>query len=117
MLARVQVSAVDDASGATYYYNNATGETQWEPPEGFQEAGGADWTTAGTDSNWVSYDEGGAEYGGAADDGAAGAAAGDENVGVAVGDWTSGLDEASGYTYYYNNVTGETQWEAPEGFY
>jgi len=26
------VTAVDEASGQTYYYNEATGETQWEPP-------------------------------------------------------------------------------------
>ena len=28
--------------------------------------------------------------------------------------WTTGVDEASGATYYYNEQTGESQWEAPQ---
>jgi hypothetical protein len=29
------------------------------------------------------------------------------------GDWTTAVDEGSGQTYYYNNATGESQWESP----
>ena len=28
--------------------------------------------------------------------------------------WTTAVDEASGATYYYNEQTGESQWESPE---
>ena len=28
--------------------------------------------------------------------------------------WTTGVDEASGATYYYNEQTGESQWESPQ---
>ena len=31
-------------------------------------------------------------------------------------DWVAHLDDASGYTYYQNNLTGETTWDKPEGF-
>ena len=33
----------------------------------------------------------------------------------AVGQWTATVDEASGETFYYNEQTGESQWEAPPG--
>lgn len=29
--------------------------------------------------------------------------------------WVSGVDEASGMTYYYNEQTGQSQWEPPPG--
>lgn len=29
------------------------------------------------------------------------------------GDWVTGVDEASGQTYYYNEQTGHSQWEPP----
>ena len=28
--------------------------------------------------------------------------------------WTTGVDETSGATYYYNEQTGESQWESPQ---
>ena len=30
--------------------------------------------------------------------------------------WISGVDPASGQTYYYNEQTGQSQWEPPAGF-
>ena len=35
---------------------------------------------------------------------------------VAQDGWTTGVDQASGQTYYYNQQTGVSQWEAPPGF-
>eukprot|EP00984_Skeletonema_dohrnii_P010804 scaffold4237_cov105-Skeletonema_dohrnii-CCMP3373.AAC.5 len=32
------------------------------------------------------------------------------------GDWTAFLDDTSGQTYYYNETTGESRWDAPPGF-
>ena len=29
-------------------------------------------------------------------------------------DWVAHLDDASGYTYYQNNLTGETTWDKPD---
>ena len=34
------VSGVDQASGQTYYYNEQTGQSQWEPPPQQQQGGG-----------------------------------------------------------------------------
>ena len=34
---------------------------------------------------------------------------------VAQDGWIAGVDEASGATYYYNELTGVSQWEAPQG--
>ena len=36
--------------------------------------------------------------------------------GRTVGDWTSFLDDESGQTFYYNETTGESRWDAPPGF-
>lgn len=42
--------------------------------------------------------------------------AGDTSAAAGASDWQAAVDEASGATYYYNTVTGETQWEAPAGW-
>jgi len=34
---------------------------------------------------------------------------------VAQNGWISGVDQASGQTYWYNQQTGQSQWEAPQG--
>ena len=39
-----------------------------------------------------------------------------ESSGRTIGDWTAFLDDASGQTYYYNETTGESRWDAPPGF-
>lgn len=46
----------------------------------------------------------------------ANAGAGDTSAAAGASDWQAAVDEASGATYYYNTVTGETQWEAPAGW-
>jgi len=35
------VTDVDEASGATYYFNHLTGESQWAPPQAAQQSSGA----------------------------------------------------------------------------
>lgn len=62
------------------------------------------------------YDAGAAAGGGYAQEEYAAAPAAAEPAGDA-GDWTAILEETSGDTYYYNNKTGESTWEAPPGFY
>jgi hypothetical protein len=42
----------DDASGRTYYYNDATGVTQWDPPPGFEATASA--TSGGAGAEAVS---------------------------------------------------------------
>ena len=42
-------SAYQDDSGQTYYYNNDTGQTQWEEPEGFNDAAAAGADAGGAD--------------------------------------------------------------------
>jgi hypothetical protein len=37
---------VDSDRNTVYYYNSETGESSWEPPDGFAEAGGSDATAA-----------------------------------------------------------------------
>eukprot|EP00523_Entomoneis_sp_CCMP467_P000871 CAMPEP_0168755026 /NCGR_PEP_ID=MMETSP0724-20121128/19829_1 /TAXON_ID=265536 /ORGANISM="Amphiprora sp., Strain CCMP467" /LENGTH=340 /DNA_ID=CAMNT_0008803573 /DNA_START=102 /DNA_END=1123 /DNA_ORIENTATION=- len=77
-----------DEEGRTYFYNELSGETQWdEPAEGFVSA-----EDAAADS----------------------AAAVDGDQGTDGGTWIAHKDE-EGREYYYNEESGETQWEKPEG--
>ena len=36
--------------------------------------------------------------------------------GRTIGDWTAFQDDESGQTYYYNETTGDSRWDAPPGF-
>jgi len=79
-------SAVDPASGRTYYVNSATGATSWEPPL--------------------------AAPGSEKQPGPPGPP-GPPGAGSLPAGWTASTDPASGQTYYVNSITGATQWEAP----
>lgn len=79
------VAQLDDSSGATYYFNTATGESSWEKPEGWLDEAEAAETETGAE------------------------ALVEENP------WTEVLDEGSNQVYYFNTVTGESSWEKPEG--
>lgn len=76
---------VDEASGQTFYYNEQTGESQWDAPTGM--AGEAQWEAAAPPGMATTLPAG----------------------------WTTGVDEESGQTFYINEQTGESQWEAPTG--
>ena len=109
--------AFQDDEGRTYYYHAEREETQWEAPEGFVPAApGAGGELGGRDP--------GAVPGGAADaaadaaTGARAAPAQEQAQAPATAQderrWVGYRDD-EGRTYYFNEATGETQWERPEG--
>lgn len=74
--------------GKEYFYNAATEETTWDPPEGFKEA-----TAKDEDKDQEEKKDG------------------NEKKGA----WEKVTDD-DGKEYYYNPVTEETAWDRPEGF-
>ena len=85
-------SAYDATRGATYYVNEQTGESQWEPP---QQQG--DYGVAGRPRDLVAM--------------RCRASTRLRSRCRAVG--LGSFDEASGAAYYVNERTGESQWEPP----
>lgn len=86
-------TGVDPSSGANYYYNELTGESQWKPPQ-------EDYTQQDyAQHNYAQ--QGHAQYDAAYKSNALPAG------------WITGIDQASGANYFYNELTGESQWEPP----
>ena len=74
----------DEANQATYYINEQTGQSQWEPPVA---------VAADSISQQVAQQN-------------------DAQQELPVG-WTMGFDSSCGSYYYFNAQTGQSQWEAP----
>ena len=103
-LERVSVSHVDpknpweerfdEASGVNYFFNTVTGEAQWERPEGMVAGLAGKVEEVG---NSLGFEQ--------------------EQVGKTSGNeaenWEVRTDTASGVEYYFNRVTGESQWDVP----
>ena len=79
----------DETSGSTYYVNDQTGASQWELPP--QQGGPASQQEQGAYAQQGGY----------------------ESAQELPSGWRTAFDEGSQATYYVNELTGETQWEAP----
>ena len=101
-----------------YFYNETTGESQWDPPEGWVEECDPNWTevvdpesegkyyynTATEESTWekpVGFVSPAAESVDEANRGS---------------DWIEVVDPDSNGTYYFNTVTEESVWDRPAEF-
>mmetsp|Transcript_42232 Transcript_42232/g.69356 ORF Transcript_42232/g.69356 Transcript_42232/m.69356 type:complete len:101 (+) Transcript_42232:39-341(+) len=79
----------DPETGQTYFYNELTGETQWEPPDSFAAQRDDALVDMSTDYQISTYESP-----------------------ARADDWQEYTDE-DGRLYYYNALTGETSWERP----
>jgi len=75
---------------AKYYYNDVSGETAWEAPPGSSNVGGSS-----TDNQLLTSSHVRSET-------------------ILPSNWEKDISDPT-QKYYYNNATGETAWEAPEG--
>lgn len=114
-------SAFYDSSGRLYYYNNTTGDSSWEEPEKFNPPPPPDDDAAAHEGaeavgDGMLNEPEGTEKDEAAETAVTEAkmAPAEESV-KASGPWTSHLD-GEGREYYYNEETGQTQWEKPDAF-
>ena len=107
-----------DDDGRTYYYNEKTGESRWDPPPGFDE-NDADGVPSKVDNeadNVIMQSSpaneaaaAAAEKEGEEDGEGEDLVADGEDIGSG---WVAYTD-GEGRTYYYSTGTGETQWERP----
>ena len=111
---------MDDASGEAYYYNVVSGESQWEKPEALKSAFGKLRMLKNLGAFGGAATDVGAHGGGDGGDGGEEEKA-EKETAVAESDtqaeaqeWEEVIDDESGEAYYYNNVTGTSQWEKPE---
>ena len=75
----------DDEEGNTFYYNIHTGESSWVVPENDEETN----IEVKEGDDVQNKDEGGSE-------------------------WIPCVDDETGQTYYWNRITGESNWEVPD---
>ncbi len=80
----------DPETATTYYYNERSGESRWDPPSGF-------------DQRWLDQQD-------------VAALTARSTQRRLAGDWTEMQDEDTGTVYYVNKHTGESQWGKPDGF-
>lgn len=80
---------IDPGSGEIYYCNESTGETSWDRP-----------TESVIENHFVEDSTEEVEH----------AAVGDQGL---VGEWEEVLDVTTGTLYFFNSVTGVTQWDRP----
>ena len=80
----------DPETATTYYYNERSGESRWERPNGF-------------DQRWLDQQD-------------VAALTARSTKRRNAGDWTEMEDEETGTVYYTNMHTSESQWEKPSGF-
>lgn len=101
--AAVQVEAVDESSGHTYYANTKSAYTSYAAPhEAARRCALRSAVTAG-ETQWEYPEELKATQ-----------VAGATTTGASP--WVKGVDEDSGHPYWYNNETGESSWEQPAGW-
>lgn len=87
---------IDVESGETYYVNNRTEESQWDRPISLPGTFRGDITPSQTPKHFST---------------------GKKKTPTNVQDqWESSIDEVTGERFYTSKVTGEAQWEVPEGF-
>ncbi|KAK3241478.1 hypothetical protein CYMTET_48758 [Cymbomonas tetramitiformis] len=82
--------AVDPKSQKVYYYNTATGVSQWEKPLGLAGAGIASSSSSSRPNAAVSK-------------------------ATTEGEWHEALDMATQKLYYWNSATKQSTWERPAG--
>lgn len=105
-------SKVDEDTGRKFYVHVATGATQWDRPsaeEGYLEVeddDGSDDDSEG-DADSVVVDDSDDDDDGENDE--------DECVDANGDVWRGVIDESSGRQYWFNERTGESSWDVPEG--
>ena len=109
---------VVDESGQPYFWNEATGASQWEAPLAQDPAGFAPTSLL---PGWQQvFDENGHQFYFNDATGESQWEAPTQTLPARPGGqaalpdgWVTGIDEASGETFYYNQQTGDSQWAAP----